>query len=211
MAESISTAQGERARTRSYSGGAGGSTGPRSAFDETVTPGVDPQAAWRFGNSTNYRHAGSTSAQRQPGGFNGYVPGYGQPSARNRMEGITPRPQWDAQFQPHLGAQQPQAGTPPIPPTGPQPSSVGVPAQTPPTPMPTPATPPTPTGLPVLPPSPGTMDQHPIEQVDGSQSSVRQVTGLPAGQSANASFVTGQNTPKSLAKRTRPAIDPLAS
>lgn len=42
---------------------------------------------------------------------------------------------------------------------------------------------------------------RPIQQTDGSQSSVRQVTGLPAGQTASASFVPGQNSPANLALR----------
>lgn len=199
----------------------GESQRPRSEFDTNTPANVDPEGLWRFSNSTRGRHAGSTAAERA-GGVAGYTPGYGRASNQNRTgtSSLTPQPQWDAQFTPHLGAEmQPREATNSTPPTDrmdsgdrvipPAPAGTGIPS-------PGPAMPSAPAALPVLPPSPGLQGATPsttpqIQQIDGSQSSVRQVTGLPTGQHANASFVPGQNTPQNLAKRTRPAIDPLST
>lgn len=229
MAESISTASGFRGLRPTYGEG-GGHSGPRAQYDDTLPAGVDPEGQWRAANSDRYRRIGSTTAERA--GIPGYRPGYGRSSNKNATGGagsLTPQAQWDAQFTPQLGPQMQQqrtgmntgatggehggldasgnvytpglAGPVYGNPTG-APRVAAPPASPvlPPAATPTPVSP----GLPVLPPSPG------IQQTTGSQSTVRSVTGLPPGQTANATFVPGQNSPQNLAKRTRPPVDPLA-
>lgn len=226
--DAISNAYGGRGLQRQYGGG-GGSSGPRSSFDANTPAGVDPEGLWRFGNTDRYRRTGATSAERA-GAVPGYTPGYGRSSNRNAggsmgggASSLTPKAQWDAQFQPQLGPMMQQlrhgvqdTPAPQVFPDNPAATAAaaeaarangyqGAPTAPAPSPVLPPATPPPASpGLPVLPPSPG------IQQTDGSQSSVRAATGLPPGQTANATFVPGQNNPQNLSKRTRPPVDPLA-
>lgn len=227
--DATSNAQAGMGIRRGYSGGMGGGySGPRAAFDDALPAGVDPEDRWRRANSDRYRRIGTTTAQRA--GANGYTPGYGQASNRNvggsqgaGAGSLTPQAQWDAQFQPHLASQmQPQLG--PAMETARHGTAmnqqsgmdagaalIGAASPTAPTPAASPVLPPAATPapasprLPVLPQTPG------IQQDTGSQSTVRSVTGLPPGQTANATFVPGQNSPQNLAKRTRPPVDPLAT
>lgn len=174
-------------------------------FDADTAEGVDPEGAWRFQNSTKFQRKGSTSAERA-GMDPSYTPGYGRASSANRPMGFTP--DFDALFTPQLGAQIPKA-TPPAP---------AIPANLP--PAATPAVPPvTPSpgdvsrAAPSAPmtPAPTARPSTPNIITDtGTQSAVRTAIGLPAGQSASASFVPGQNTKANLAKRTRPPVDPLS-
>lgn len=206
-----------RGRSQNYSFG-GGSSAPRSNYDDNVPAGVDPEGQWRFSNSDRGRRHGTTSAERA-GAVPGYTPGYGRGSAQNSNgNGLTPRAQWDAKFQQRLtpAAQADHVGW--LWPassggaTSPENPGLGEPRPQQPTTnplLPPSANPAAPT-LPVLPPSPGLGTLPPIQQADGSQSTVRSVTGLPPGQTASASFVPGQNNPQSLAKRARPPVDPLA-
>lgn len=224
MATSTSTAQGIRSLNPRYSGGGEGTRGPRSAFDADVPPGVDPEAQWRYANSTKFRRTGSTAAERA-GATPGYTPGYGRSSNQNGMgaSSLTPKAQFDDLFTPHLTGQMDTArnGLPPAPAAQTTPA-VLPPAVTPPA---APVAPAIPAPMP-LPPSPGTMDQapppaspvigsiggRPLEQNVGTTGNVqRQVTGLPPGQTASASFVKGQNSPQNLATRTRKPVDPLAT
>lgn len=227
MAESISTASGFRGLQHGYSGGGSSST-PHAQYDDTLPEGVDPEGRWRAASSDRYRRIGSTTAERA--GIPGYRPGYGRSSNKNATGGagsLTPQAQWDAKFTPQLGPQMQQqrtgmntgatggehggldasgnvytpglAGPVYGNPTG----ATTVTSAPPASPVLPPAATPAP-ALPVLPPSPA------IQQDTGSQSTVRSVTGLPPGQTANATFVPGQNSPQNLAKRTRPPVDPLA-
>lgn len=199
-------------------------------FDENVPAGVDPEALWKFASSDRGKRHGSTTAERA-GKVAGYTPGYGRSAAGNTGQGLTPRPQWDANFEQRLtpAAQADHrdwlwptggAATPEHPGMGAQPSqlstmppSAAPPVASPsggiPSPGPAPVLPPAANPLPT--PSPGDVSGHPIQQIDGTQSGVRQVTGLPTGQQASASIVPGQNNPQTLAKRTRPPIDPFSS
>lgn len=189
----------------------GGTSRPSANFDDSVPAGVDPDAKWRKESSQQFRRHGSTAAQRA-GVDPGYTAGYGRSSAGNRGYGLTDKPQWDSLFTPHLGEQMRvaregenatpprDAGTAGIP-------DVAPPATVAPVAPPMPAAPP----VPAMPstPSPGNAGPQ-IQQINGTQSAVRQVVGLPSGQRATASIVPGQNSPASLAKRTRPAVDPYS-
>jgi len=89
--------------TGSYSSG-GGNVGfknrrPVSEFDERTPEGVDPEAAWRFSNSTKFRRHGTTAAERS-GNVANYTPGYGRSSSRNREQGMTDNESWDKAFHP---------------------------------------------------------------------------------------------------------------
>lgn len=215
MADSLSTGQGIRGRSQNYSFGGSGNS-PRSNFDDNVPAGVDPEGAWRFGNSDRFRRHGTTAAERA-GAVPGYTPGYGRSAAGNTSGGLTPRAQWDSNFQQRLtpAAQADHVGWlwPASSGGATSPENPGLGEPRPQQPATNPLLPPAATpampALPVLPPSPG-LGAPVIQQTDGSQSSVRAVTGLPSGQTASASFVPGQNNPQNLAKRTRPPVDPLA-
>lgn len=230
MTTANSTAQGYRGLGNVYGeGGHGGYSGPRAAYDDNTPAGVDPEGLWRFSNTSKYRRTGATTAERA-GAVPGYTPGYGRSSNRNATGGassLTPQAQWDDQFRPHLGPQMDQqrhgadyaqaneaagnvAGNAMLGlPSGAQPSPAVLPV------LPLAATPAPIAPTPPATPSPGSVGQvsgHPVTQYDASNGvAQRIVSGLPKGQQAGSSFVPGQNTPKNLATRTRPPVDPLAS
>lgn len=214
MAEAISTGTTSTGinPSRRYSFG---SQRPSTEFDANVPAGVDPEAAWRFGNSTRGRRTGTTAAQRA-GADPNYTPGYGRASNQNRTgaSSLTPQGDWDSQFVPHLAAQmQPTSAAPSAADVNAAGARLDTPPPTPPAGGIPPAGPALPQSsapsLPVL-PSPGSTSGPQMQQINGTQSTVRQVTGLPAGQKAFSSFVPGQNSQTNLAKRTRPPVDPLS-
>lgn len=230
MDPSISTAQGARGLRNAYGeGGRSGSSGPRAGFDDAVPAGTDPEGRWRISNSDRYRHIGTTTAQRA--GANGYKPGYGVPSNRNTGSvgnlsgGLTPRAQWDAQFQQQL---TPAAQADHVDHLWPASSGGATSPENPglgePRPQPT---------IPVLPtgaaPAPAPQGQlmadtgrhqpqsasvipsgtsHPIVQAGGEtpgSTAVRQAIGLPPGQTASSTFIPYQNdNPYQLSRSSAP-------
>lgn len=175
-------------------------------FDENVPAGVDPEALWKFASSDRGKRHGSTTAERA-GKVAGYTPGYGRSAAGNTGQGLTPRPQWDANFEQRLtpAAQADHrdwlwptggAATPEHPGMGAIPSQVStMPASAaPPAASPSGGIPP-PGPAPVLPPatnpppmsSPGDA-AHPIQQTATPYDITRSVTNLPAGNTASANF-----------------------